>query len=197
MPAGIHTGKRLNDAKRNAIVRGLANGESKAKLTKRLRTSVHIVNIVADEQWQDVAQRKELLAAQAEHNAAVAGEQLAAHLATGKIAPNLLVPIYGVSMDKAIALRNDPQRMEINVTSTVHGSTSLIERMETLSRALNSKAHSAPPVLEAEVSPTLSYPPEGQRPVDQDSYQRTSTTVWVGSEQQGENSPKGSGLTTG
>ncbi len=165
MPTGVHTGKRVSDLKRQDIVRRLAAGESKASIQKRLHTSPHIVNIVLEEQWQDVAQRKEVLAAQAERNAVIAGEQIAEHLAKGKMPVNMLVPVYGVSMDKAIALRNDPQRIELNVTATMQGSSTLIERMNNLAQALNAKTPSGSPVLDAELSPTLTPSREAQEQV--------------------------------
>lgn len=51
--------------------------------------------------------RKQRLAAQAERNALLAGEQIAEALAQRKYAPSALVPVYGVSLDKALALRGD------------------------------------------------------------------------------------------
>ena len=108
MPAGFHTGKNISHQKRQAIITAIAHGEGKVATAKRLHTSDHIVNLVIREEWRELAKRKEILASQAEHNALIAGNQIAEALAKRAYSPSALVPVYGVSLDKAIALRSDP-----------------------------------------------------------------------------------------
>ena len=108
MPTGVHTAKNVSTPKRQAIVTALAHGEARWSIARRLHTSEHIVQIILAQEWQQVSHRKELLAAQAEQNALVAGNQIAKALAEHKYTPSALVPVYGVSLDKAALLRADP-----------------------------------------------------------------------------------------
>ena len=84
----------------------LANGDSKRAIARALRVSNNTVTAVAEQEWQQVEARKERLAAQAERNALMAGE-LAEALQKRKYPPSALVPVYGVSVDKALVLRGD------------------------------------------------------------------------------------------
>lgn len=85
----------------------LANGDSKRAIARALRGSNNTVTAVAEQEWQQVEARKERLAAQAERNALMAGEQIAEALQKRKYPPSALVPVYGVSVDKALVLRGD------------------------------------------------------------------------------------------
>ncbi|HEU5313497.1 MAG TPA: helix-turn-helix domain-containing protein [Candidatus Udaeobacter sp.] len=102
-----HNGKHCSFADRQRIINGLANGDSKRAIARQLRVSNNTVTAVAEQEWQQVEARKQRLAAQAERNALLAGEQIAEALAQRKYAPSALVPVYGVSLDKALALRGD------------------------------------------------------------------------------------------
>jgi hypothetical protein len=102
-----HNATLLDGRKRQAIITGLANGESKRGIARRLSVSPNSVTAVADQEWSQVAARKQRLAAQAERNALVAGEQITEALHQRKYTPTALVPVYGVSLDKALALRSD------------------------------------------------------------------------------------------
>ena len=53
--------------------------------------------------------RKARIAAQSERNATRAAELIAEKLERGDVPLNVLVPVYGVSVDKALALRGDAQ----------------------------------------------------------------------------------------
>jgi hypothetical protein len=53
--------------------------------------------------------RKARIAAQSERNATRAAELIAEKLESDNVPLNVLVPVYGVSVDKALALRGDPQ----------------------------------------------------------------------------------------
>jgi hypothetical protein len=92
---------------RQRIVNALANGDSKRAIARALRVSNNTVTAIAEQEWQQVEARKHRLAAQAERNALVAGEQLSEALEKRKFTPTALVPVYGVSLDKALALRGD------------------------------------------------------------------------------------------
>lgn len=128
--SGVHTAKEIGDQKRQAIVLALSAGKSKRAIMRELHTSIHVVNIVLAEEWEQVTTRKGILAAQAEANALAAGEQIAKHLATGKIPIQSLVPVYGVSLDKVALLRNDPQ--QIQVTHSIDLGPNLYEKIAQL-----------------------------------------------------------------
>jgi len=102
-----HTAKLCPFAIRQRIVNALANGDSKRAIARALRVSNNTVTAIAEQEWQQVEARKERLAAQAERNALMAGEQIADALEQRKYPPSALVPVYGVSLDKALALRGD------------------------------------------------------------------------------------------
>lgn len=103
-----HTGALTDGRKRQAIITALANGESKRGIARRLSMSANSVTAIADEEWNKVEARKQRLAAQAELNATLAADQMTEELRKGKIPLNILVPVFGVNVDKAIALRGDP-----------------------------------------------------------------------------------------
>lgn len=105
MPAGVHTAKRISDLKRQAIILAIANGEHKSATAARLRTAPAIVDIVLAEQWKEVEARKQILLAQAERNALEAGQQIGEALAQRKFPPGSLAVVYGISVDKSVALR--------------------------------------------------------------------------------------------
>ena len=73
----------------------LANGDSKRAIARTLRVSNNTVTAVAEQDWQQVESRKERLAAQAERNALMAGEQIAGALQERKYPPSALVPVMG------------------------------------------------------------------------------------------------------
>jgi hypothetical protein len=102
-----HNAKLCPFAIRQRIVNALANGDSKRAIARALRVSNNTVTAVAEQEWQQVEARKERLAAQAERNALMAGEQIAEALQKRKYPPSALVPVYGVSVDKALVLRGD------------------------------------------------------------------------------------------
>jgi hypothetical protein len=110
-PQGVnpkrHNATLLDGRKRQAIVTALANGESKRGIARRLSVSANTVTAIAEQEWSQVEARKQLLAAQAERNAYIAGEQISEALQKGNIPIASLVPVYGVSLDKALALRGD------------------------------------------------------------------------------------------
>jgi hypothetical protein len=104
-----HNAKLCPFAIRQRIVNALANGDSIRAIARTLHVSNNTVAAIREQDWQQVETRKERLAAQAERNALMAGEQIAEALEQRKYPPSALVPVYGVSLDKALALRADSQ----------------------------------------------------------------------------------------
>ena len=102
-----HTAKHCPFLTQQEIVNALANGDSIRAIARALHVSNNTVVAIQNQEWQQVAARKERLAAQAERNALMAGEQIAEALEQRKYPPSALVPVYGVSIDKALSLRGD------------------------------------------------------------------------------------------
>ena len=67
------------------------------------------VRVIADQEWAQVSARKERIAAQSERNATRAAELIAEKLERENVPLNVLVPVFGVSVDKSLALRGDHQ----------------------------------------------------------------------------------------
>ena len=104
-----HNAKRCPFAIRQRIVNALANGDSVRAIVRALHVSNNTVVAIRDQDWQQVAARKERIAAQAELNATLAAEQITDELQSGRKIPlNLLIPTFGVNADKLIQLRGDP-----------------------------------------------------------------------------------------
>ena len=93
----------------------LAAGDSQAAIARALRVSRNTVNAVAEQEWSKVEQRKARIAAQSERNATRAAELIAEKLEHQDVPLTVLVPVYGVSVDKSLALRGDPA-LQISVT---------------------------------------------------------------------------------
>ena len=102
-----HNAKLCPFIDRQRIVAALANGDSIRAIARALHHSPNTVTAVAQQEWKRVETRKERLAAQAERNAFLAGDQIAEALEERKVPIGSLVPFYGVSLDKALALRGE------------------------------------------------------------------------------------------
>jgi DNA-binding CsgD family transcriptional regulator len=113
-----HNAKLCSLVIRERIVNALAAGDSQAAIARALRVSRNTVNAVAEQEWSKVEQRKARIAAQSERNATRAAELIAQKLESGEVPLNVLVPVFGVSVDKALALRGDapqlPQQLSID-----------------------------------------------------------------------------------
>jgi len=107
MPAGVHNGKRIQGAKRSRIIEAIAQGECVAAICRRFRMSPRSVIAVREAEWQKVANRKEVLAAQSEAIANESGDQLLQALQERKIPVGQLYKNWGTSIDKSLALRGD------------------------------------------------------------------------------------------
>jgi hypothetical protein len=143
-----HNGKLCSFADRQRIVNALANGDSKRAIARALRVSSNTVTAIAEQEWQRVEARKARLAAQAERNALLAGEQIGEALQKRKYPPSALVPVYGVSLDKALALRGD-----VGLTIR-HDHTHRIERDDLIAFAVaRSQKHAKAAVVEVPALP--------------------------------------------
>jgi len=91
------------------IVSAPANGDSHRAIARSLRVSPNTVTAVAEQEWTRVDARKDRIAAQSEKNATRAAELIAQKLEGEDVPLNVLVPVYGVSVDKSLALRGDVQ----------------------------------------------------------------------------------------
>jgi hypothetical protein len=104
-----HNAKLCPLAIQKRIVNALAAGDSQRAIARHLRVSPMTVRAIADQEWAQVSARKDRIAAQSERNATRAAELIAEKLEHQDVPLNVLVPVYGVSVDKALALRADPQ----------------------------------------------------------------------------------------
>jgi transposase len=104
-----HNAKLCPLAIRERIVNALANGDSQTAIARALQVSRNTVNTVAEQEWSKVEQRKVRIAAQSERNATRAAELIAEKLESEDVPLNVLVPVYGVSVDKSLALRGGDQ----------------------------------------------------------------------------------------
>ena len=76
--------------------------------------SNNTVAVIREQEWQQVAARKERIAAQCELNATLAAERMTDKLrGTDDIPFNTLVPAFGVSVDKLALLRGDVPSVNI------------------------------------------------------------------------------------
>ena len=108
-----HNGKYCPLPIRQRIVNALANGDSKRAIARALRVSSNTVTAVAEQEWLQVDARKQRIVAQCERNATLAADQLAERLETEKLSANQLVPVFGVSVDKLLALTGQTPCVQI------------------------------------------------------------------------------------
>jgi hypothetical protein len=102
-----HNAKLCPLAIRQRIVNALANGDSIRAIARALQVSNNTVVAIRDQDWQQVAARKERIAAQAELGATEAGDRLIDAIRSGVISGQGLIPAFGVCVDKMVALRGD------------------------------------------------------------------------------------------
>jgi hypothetical protein len=132
-----HNATRCPLVIRERIVNALANGDSHRAIARSLRVSPNTVRVVAEEEWKRVDARKARIAAQSERNATKAAELMAHKLEKDDIPLNVLVPVFGVSVDKALALRDDSAlriavdhaHQHIHAHITEHSYTDLLARL--------------------------------------------------------------------
>jgi hypothetical protein len=102
-----HNAKLCPFAIRQRIVNALANGDSIRAIARALQVSNNTVVAIRDQDWQQVAARKERIASQAELGATEAGDRLIDAIRSGVISGQGLIPAFGVCVDKMVALRGD------------------------------------------------------------------------------------------
>jgi len=110
-----HNAKLCRFTVRQQIVNALANGDSKRAIARGLRVSNNTVTAIAEQEWQQVEARKQRIVAQCERNATLAADQLSERLETEELSANQLVPVFGVSVDKMLALTS--QTPSINIVN--------------------------------------------------------------------------------
>lgn len=105
-----HSAKLCPIAIRQRIVNALANGDSIRAIARALRVSNNTVVAIRDQDWQQVAARKERIAAQHERAASTALDLINDELERakpGQISLPVLNVVAGTSSDKLSALRGD------------------------------------------------------------------------------------------
>jgi hypothetical protein len=110
-----HNAKLCRFTVRQQIVNALANGDSKRAIARGLRVSNNTVTAIAEQEWQQVEARKQRIVAQCERNATLAADQLSERLETEKLSANQLVPVFGVSVDKMLALTDQTPAVDVQV----------------------------------------------------------------------------------
>jgi transcriptional regulator with XRE-family HTH domain len=109
-----HNAKLCPFAIRQRIINALANGDSQRAIARALHVSNNTVAAIREQEWQQVAARKERIAAQCELNATLAAERMTDKLqGTDDIPLNTLVPAFGVSVDKLAILRGHAPSVNI------------------------------------------------------------------------------------
>src|SRR5215472_16934469 len=150
-----HNAKLCPLAIKERIVNAIAAGDSQRAIARHLRVSPMTVRAIADQEWAQVSARKDRIAAQSERNATRAAELIAEKLEHHDVPLNVLVPVYGVSVDKALALRGDAQlRIAFNQTHQhIHAHISEASYQELLSK-LPRRRHNATIITDIEAHKT-------------------------------------------
>jgi len=106
---GNYTGSKIAPKRKAQIIALLGAGETVTEIARRTRACRNVIMAIRNANYNEIQQRKELLAAKAERAAFDAVEQIQDHLDKGKLSPQQLVPVFGVLVDKSLALRGDAQ----------------------------------------------------------------------------------------
>jgi hypothetical protein len=106
---GNYTGSKIAPKRKAQIIALLGAGETVTEIARRTRACRNVIIAIRNANYNEIQHRKELLAAKAERAAFDAVEQIQDHLDKGKLSPQQLVPVFGVLVDKALALRGDSQ----------------------------------------------------------------------------------------
>jgi hypothetical protein len=149
-PKGNYTGERLKMLRPETyrrVVELLAEPRqhvSYREICRRCHVTDDTVKAVERREAVPIAARKQELMVQAARIAKRAADRVEDEIDDAPL-PQAVVT-FGVMTDKVVALSNDPQRIEVNVSGSVnheHGTASIIERLNELARALNAKAAAA------------------------------------------------------
>jgi hypothetical protein len=111
------TGKNISAKKRAQIVAAFGRGANVTDAAAHAKCSRNLARVVRDQHFTEITQQKELLAHQCHREASEALDQISSHLRKKNLSANQLVPIFGVLVDKSLALRGDqpytPQHFEV------------------------------------------------------------------------------------
>lgn len=140
MPKGVHNGVTVLEPERSLIIERLAAGETCDAIARKLKRHAHTIRAVKETEWQRVEARKPILAAQSERLASVAAEQLLEAVSNRQIKPAQLIPVYGVAVDKSLALRGDPGLVISHQHAHIHAHISESSYSDLLN-SLPSKSH--------------------------------------------------------
>lgn len=148
MPNGVHNGSLVQGDRRNAIVEAIAHGQSIASICKQVHCSPSVVIAIRKDEWKRVESRKSVLAAQTERIATLAADRLTQELESNRpINPTALVPIYGVAIDKLLALRGDNVSTVRHLHSVELSDTDLVAFAVARSKTANARVIDAQPAL--------------------------------------------------
>jgi hypothetical protein len=142
---GSYTGERMHPALRRQLLTYISQGKSDNQIAKVCKVSRDTLRAFRQREAETISQRKQTILATFTRIAAAGSEAIESELAEGKIKGALLVPVVGMSVDKILALSNDPQ--QINITHTLEPGPNLYEKLNELARAINSR----PKPIQAEV----------------------------------------------
>ena len=133
-----YTGSKIAPKRKAQIIALLGAGETVTEIARRTRACRNVVIAIRNANYNEIQHRKELLALKFERIALAATDQLQDSLDGEKpLSPQQLVPIAGVAVDKALALRGDSQlriafdhaHQHIHAHITEHSYTDLLSRL--------------------------------------------------------------------
>jgi hypothetical protein len=154
-----HNAKLCPLAIRQRIVNALANGDSIRAIARALQVSNNTVVAIRDQDWQQVAARKERIAAQAELGATEAGDRLIDAIRSGAISGQGLIPAFGVCVDKMVALRGDVTQTIRHLHSVDLTDDDLIAFAVMRSKQLAAQKHAKAAVVEVPTLPDAQQAP--------------------------------------
>jgi hypothetical protein len=148
---GNYTGERLARERPQVygqIIELIAQGVSLNRIARQCGVSRHTIRAVREHEAIPIAQRKQEILGTAVRVATASIHRIEDELAAGKIKGTQLVPVFGVSVDKLVALSNDP--MQIQVSHTIDPGPNLYAKLDSLAQRLAPKprtidAHAEPP----------------------------------------------------
>lgn len=108
MPDGVVTGGSIKGIRREEMIEAFANGASVNEVRRKFGCAWETANVVEQVEFAKIERRKERACAQAAQIATLAADALKDELMKGKIKGSALVPVYGVAVDKMLALRGEP-----------------------------------------------------------------------------------------
>jgi hypothetical protein len=116
-----YTGNTITGKERRTIILALANGQSLRAIARSSGLNFRTVRAIANAEQHQITARKIALADTAELNAKLAASRITDELASDKHIPlSLLIPAYGVNIDKFLLLHNEPTE-NLNVSMKIEG----------------------------------------------------------------------------